>query len=65
MGGMIYEEELQRGVKKTLPPPRVIEFARSCNLEEMLCEGKKVFFPNAKVKLSVQCKGKVKCATHM
>ena len=52
MGGMIYDEDLQRGIKKKhLPPPRVVELGKSMNLEEILCEGKNMFFPKTRVGL--------------
>ena len=46
MGGMVFDEELGRGIrKKNLPTPRIIEFARSCNYEEVIREAKDTFFP--------------------
>ena len=41
----MYEPDLQRGVKKkTIPSPRVVDFAKSALYEEVLQQAKDIFF---------------------
>ena len=42
---MVFEQELQRGVKKkTIASPRVIDFPKSSCYEDIIRKGKSVFF---------------------
>ena len=49
MGGMIYNEELQRGIKKkTIPPPRIVDFSKAASYSEVIEQAKAVSFSDSK-----------------
>lgn len=49
----MFDRDLQRGVKKKdLPPPRVMELAKSSTLEEVLLADKSIFFTDIEDSLS-------------
>ena len=44
---MIYDVQLERGVKKQfLPPPRIVDFQRKCSYDAIINKGKELFFNN-------------------
>ena len=56
MGGMVYEPDLQWGVKnKTIPSPRVVDFAKFAVYEEVLQQPKDIFFRENEHDLSDYC----------
>ena len=53
---MIYVSELDRGVKKKhLPSPRIVDFMRSSNYEDVIKLGKELFFKEETDDLELYC----------
>ena len=48
MGGMVYDEERQHGVKrKSIPHPRVMNFHKAASYNEVLDQARDIFFSDA------------------
>ena len=47
LGGMVYNHDLQKGMKKkNISSPRVIDFSRSSQYSDIIAKGISVFFPS-------------------
>ena len=55
-GGMIYDEELQKGVKKRFIPPSVnVSFPSTATYDDIIDVGRETFFPDESSSLDTFC----------
>ena len=56
LGGMIFEQQRQRDVKKKiLPPPKVVDFQRNSRYADIISKGREIFFKEETDDISNYC----------
>ena len=56
MGDMLFDRNLQRGIKRRyIPPPTIISFLSNASYKEVIQKGVEKFFPDDKDSLEVFC----------